>query len=175
MTPKKTPKKPAVKKAPAKRPRGRPSKYTPEIGRSICDRLSKGEPLTVICADSGMPSDGTVRAWMSRDAAFSEDIARARELGFDAIAWEAKNIADTPLMGEEQTQKDDGRIEIKRGDMLGHRKLQIETRLKLLAKWDPRRYGDKLALGGADDLPPLKTMDDAALDAKIRELMGKAG
>ena len=31
-------------------------------------------------------------------------------------------------------------------DMLGHRKLQIETRLKLLAKWDPKRYGKKLDL-----------------------------
>ena len=30
--------------------------------------------------------------------------------------------------------------------MLGHRKLQIETRLKLLAKWDPKRYGDKVDL-----------------------------
>jgi hypothetical protein len=28
--------------------------------------------------------------------------------------------------------------------MLGHRRLQIETRLKLLSKWDPKRYGDKI-------------------------------
>ncbi|HXD37446.1 MAG TPA: hypothetical protein VN624_12375, partial [Rhodanobacter sp.] len=31
-------------------------------------------------------------------------------------------------------------------DMLGHRKLRIDTRLKLLAKWDPKRYGDKQQL-----------------------------
>ena len=34
-------------------------------------------------------------------------------------------------------------IKIKREDMLGHRKLQIETRLKLLAKWNPKKWGDK--------------------------------
>ena len=28
-------------------------------------------------------------------------------------------------------------------DMVQHRKLRIETRLKLLACWDPRRYGPK--------------------------------
>jgi hypothetical protein len=34
-------------------------------------------------------------------------------------------------------------------------KLRIDTRLKLLSKWDPKRYGEKLALGQADDLAPL--------------------
>jgi len=33
-------------------------------------------------------------------------------------------------------------VTVKKVEMLGHRKLQIETRLKLLAKWDPKRYGD---------------------------------
>jgi len=36
--------------------------------------------------------------------------------------------------------------EVKQEDMLGHRKLQVETRLKLLACWDPRRYGAKVAV-----------------------------
>lgn len=33
-------------------------------------------------------------------------------------------------------------------DMLGHRRLQIESRLKLLAKWDPKRYGEKSEQSG---------------------------
>jgi hypothetical protein len=32
-------------------------------------------------------------------------------------------------------------------------KLIIETDLKLLAKWDPKRYGDRLDLGNADGQP----------------------
>ena len=59
--------------------------------------------------------------------------------------------------------------------MLGHRKLQVETRLKLLAKWDPKRYGEKLALGGADDLPPIKTMTDEQLAARVAALQRKVG
>lgn len=42
-----------------------------------------------------------------------------------------------------------------REDMLGHRKLQIETRLKLLAKWDPRRYGEKVEVNGTMTLEQL--------------------
>lgn len=81
--------------------------------------------------------------WRYRDEGFSGSIARAREEGFDMIAAECLEIADTPLMGVKTTVGKYG-IEETREDMLAHRKLQIETRLKLLAKWDPRRYGDKL-------------------------------
>lgn len=125
--------------------RGRPSKYTPELAAEICARLSKGEPLTRICDDDGMPHENSVRNWMDADAAFSVAIARAREDGFDRIAAECLEIANTPVEGVEVTTKGES-VEEKRGDMLGHRKLQIETRLKLLAKWDPKRYGERLAV-----------------------------
>jgi hypothetical protein len=84
-----------------------------------------------------------VWAWGKQRPAFAESIARAREEGFDVIAAECLSIANTPIEGVETTIDDKG-VSEKRGDMLGHRKLQIETRLKLLAKWDPKRYGEKL-------------------------------
>ena len=34
-------------------------------------------------------------------------------------------------------------------------------------------YGDKLALGGASDLPPIKGLGDDALQAKIAALQAK--
>lgn len=145
---------------PTKRPRGRQSLYTKELADAICARLSTGEPLAQICRDAGMPNVRTISLWKTAHEGFDSDFARARDEGYDALAAQCLAIADTPLEGVETTTKDDGRIEEKRGDMLGHRKLQIETRLKLLAKWDPRRYGDKLALGQADDLLPLVTVKD---------------
>jgi len=135
--------KPAKKQAAPKK-RGRPSKRTPEICAEICARLSRGEPLAVMCRDDHMPDPSTVWDWTEADANFSQDIARARERGFDAIAADCLTIANTPVEGVEVTTKASGDVEEKRGDMLGHRKLQIETRLKLLAKWDPKRYGDKI-------------------------------
>lgn len=144
--------------------RGRPSKFTPEVAEAICTRLSKGEPLTHICDDESMPAVRTVSDWKEAHPGFSAAFARAREEGFDAIAAECLKIANTPLEGVETTTKDDGRVEEKRGDMLGHRKLQIETRLKLLAKWDPKRYGEKVQVGGADDLPPVKTEGSVTLE-----------
>lgn len=122
---------------------GRHSTYTEDRAAEICLRLSEGEPLRQICRDEHMPAWTTVYNWINENPTFAERIARARELGFDAIAQEALEIADTPEQGEEVTVKADGSEETKRADMLGHRKLRIETRLKLLAKWDPKRYGER--------------------------------
>jgi hypothetical protein len=98
---------------------------------------------------------------MVRDEALSGAIARAREQGYDAIAEDLLAIADTPLMGETETSSANG-LTITRQDMLGHRKLQIETRLKLLAKWNPKKYGDRQILAGDKD-SPLEVKADLAV------------
>jgi len=131
---------------------GRPSKYTPELAAEICERLSDGEPLRQICRDDHMPAWTAIYAWAAQDKALSERIAQAREQGYDAIAEDLLAIADTPLMGEEETSSSNG-LTITRKDMLGHRKLQIETRLKLLAKWNPKKYGDRQILAGDAENP----------------------
>jgi len=131
---------------------GRPSKYTPELAAEICERLSDGEPLRQICRDEHMPAWTAVYAWAAADKELSERIAQARKQGYDAIAEDLLHIADTPLMGEEETSSNSG-LTITRKDMLGHRKLQIETRLKLLAKWDPSKYGDRQIIAGDKDNP----------------------
>ena len=128
---------------------GRPSIRTKEMTDSICERLSRGEPLAAICRDEGMPTDRTVREWAQNDPALSSDIAHAREAGEDWLAAECLAISDTPCLGviEKHEPDKDGNLvltERREEDMLGHRKLQIETRLKLLAKWNPKKYGERL-------------------------------
>lgn len=144
---------------------GRPTKRTPEVIQRIVDGLSAGTPLAVICRADDMPADRTVRDWIEADADLSADIARARELGFDQIAFDALTIADTPQIGEIVTEKPimvDGKPldgvsvrEVKSDDMLGHRRLQVETRLKLLAKWDPKRYGELVKHAGPNGDDPI--------------------
>lgn len=134
---------------------GRPSSYTPEIAGEIVERLSKGEPLTVICgSDPKFPCDDTVRAWAEKDEAVSRAIARAREAGADHIAWDALKIADN-------TDEDPA-----------SRRVRADVRLKLLAKWDPKRYGDRMTLAG-DKESPLMAVSDEQIDARLNELLAK--
>lgn len=140
---------------PARRGRGALSTFTQEKADDICEKVSQGIPLAQICRDIGMGLT-TWYDWMKARPELAEAFARAREAGYDMIAADALRIADTPVEGIETTMDEKGTTE-KRSDMLGHRKLQVETRLKLLAKWDPKRYGERLAVGGSDDLPPVRT------------------
>ena len=141
---------------------GRPSKYDPEIARIICEQLSEGIPLRQICRENdGFPAWRTVYDWMGRDEALSAAIARARDIGYDAIAEECLTIADTPLMGQKQVMTDDG-VSTTIEDMLGHRKLQIETRLKLLAKFHPTKYGEKVGLHGVEGAAPIRTEETSS-------------
>lgn len=139
---------------------GRPTTFDEQVASGILERLSGGTPLAEICRDEGMPHPSTFRRWCDtgehelNGVPLAIAYAQAREDGFDALAAEALQIANTPCEGEIVT--DDGeKVTTKREDMLGHRKLQVETRLKLLAKWDPKRYGDLVKLSGADGESPI--------------------
>lgn len=105
--------------------------------------ISLGKPLRAFCRLAGMPAWRTVYDWMAADKDLAARVARARDMGFEALAQEALEIADTPSPGITVTEDEKGRKTVTE-DRLGHRKLQIETRLKLLACWDPRRYGNKV-------------------------------
>ena len=154
-----------------RRPPGRISTYTQEIADAICTRLSTGEPLAQICRDDGMPGYRTVADWREARPEFAAAFARAREEGFDAIAESCLAIADETahdtIIGDAGPRANN--------EWISRSKLRIETRLKLLAKWDPKRYGEKLAIGGASDLPPLQTLSDTDLEARIAMLMSQAG
>lgn len=132
---------------------GRPSTFQQVVADEICARLSKGEPLAHICRDDHMPAVRTVSDWKVAHASFSADFACARDDGYDTIAAECLSIADE--ISKDTVYGDNG--ERPNTEWIARSKLRIETRLKLLAKWDPKRYGEKLAIGGAGDLPPLQT------------------
>jgi len=143
----------------AKAGRGRPSKRTPDVETRIVEGLSQGIPLTILCDGEGMPTDRAVRDWMERDAEFSSAIARAREAGHDRIAVDALTIAD--CVDEDPSS----------------RRVRVDTRLRLLAKWDPKRYGEMLKseITGANG-GPLQSVSrmtpeqSQALDAYLENL-----
>ncbi|NYT45129.1 hypothetical protein H0A64_09875 [Alcaligenaceae bacterium] len=87
-----------------------------------------------------MPSWRTVYAWIAKDVdGLAARIAQARELGHDAIAEQCLDIAD-----DEQHDWVNTRKGVLTNDVaIGRAKLQIHTRLQLLAKWNPKKYGEK--------------------------------
>lgn len=127
---------------------GRPSKYTPELAAEICERLSNGEPLRQICRDDHMPSWMAVYQWMDRSEELSIAIAHAREAGQDAMAERAyTEMYEEPerILSEGGSRIDSGYVQLV--------KARAEITLKMLAKWNPKRYGDRISLAGDADSP----------------------
>lgn len=118
--------------------RGRPSDFTQEIADAICARLSAGESLNRICKDEGYPSESTVRGWVVDDReGFSAKYTRARDIGLDVVADQVFDIAD-------------------HGTDAVRDRLRFDARRWYLSKLAPKRYGDKLAVGGDEDAGPIK-------------------
>lgn len=131
---------------------GRPSNYSQEIVSTICDRLANGESLRKICADDDMPAMSAVFKWLSLHKDFAEQYARAREVQADTLFDEILEIADN---GQNDTYTDDdGNVRTDQ-DVIARSRLRVDSRKWMAGKLRPKVYGDKLALGGADDLPPI--------------------
>ena len=153
-------------------PKGSGSKYTEELSDRICNLVANGVNLRVVCRMDGMPAWRTVYDWVVAHPDFAARLAHARDLGYDALAEEALDISNTPVVGLKKVfmsgaDKAKDSMTVTEDDMLGHRKLQIETRLKLLACWNPKKYGNKVAVGG-DEGNPIKI--EAEMQAQ--ELLG---
>jgi hypothetical protein len=116
-----------------------------EIITELCAWLSAGKTLRSFCRQDGYPSYASVYSWLDDSEEFSNHIARARLIGHDAIADECVAIAD------DEYSPSSCKGEYK--DFVSHQKLRIHTRLQLLSKWGPQKYGDKLQHSGDKENP----------------------
>lgn len=143
-------------------PAGRPSEFTQEVADAICAELAEGKSLRSVCKAEEMPCIRTVFTWMRTYPEFLQQYARAKEESADALADEILDIADDsardfvsgengPVFNSEHVQRS---------------RLRVDTRKWIASKLKPKKYGDKVAVGGADDLPAMRVVlanQDASL------------
>lgn len=159
------PKNTKKKAAPAKK--GRPSLYTPEVVSTILAKLAEGESLTSICAAEDMPSTVTVFNWLGDEDKkdFLHKYMRAREAQADFMAEEMLTISDDSTR---DTYLDAEGFERTNHEVVARSRLRVDTRKWLASKLAPKKYGDKLAVGGAEDLGPIKFKDMTDAERAVR-------
>jgi hypothetical protein len=143
-----------------------------EVVAAICARLALGEPMAVICRDMDIPVR-TVNDWRLLDPEIRAQFDEARDLGYDAIAHDCMSIADDG--SRDYKIAADGR-EVPDYDHIQRSKLRIETRLKLLARWDPRRYGERVQLDHRSPdgtMSPAPAMSKEELRDAVRDVVEK--
>lgn len=139
-------------------PPGRPCEFTQETADIICARLANGESLRSVCRDEQMPDCATVFAWMRRFPDFLKQYARAKEESADALVEEIMDIADDGTNDWMEQKDKEGAITSWRenGEAIQRSKLRVDTRKWIASKLKAKKYGDKLAVGGAEDLPAIQ-------------------
>ena len=132
---------------------GRPSKFTEKLAEEICRRLAEGEPFVKICRDDHMPNFSTIWRWEQAHPQFKAQVQMALEHGTHYLAHDCIRIAD-------DTEMD-----------VPNRKLMVDTRLRLIGKWNRKAYGDKLAVEQTRALEDATDEElKAALQRKFKEL-----
>lgn len=137
---------------------GRPSEFTAELGDAICARLADGESLRSVCRDESMPSKQTVFSWMRLHPAFLDQYARAKEESADALSDEMLDIADDGRNDWMKRNAEGDAGWVANGENVQRSRVRIDTRKWLASKLKPKKYGEKLAVGGSDDMPPIRNV-----------------
>jgi hypothetical protein len=141
----------------------RPSKYSIAIAADICGRLAGGESLAAICrADEKLPDIRTIYRWLAdeKNDGFRQLYAQAREDQADTLADEILAIADEkPVMPAPEGVA--GAPVALDSAAVAHQRLRIDARKWIASKLKPRKYGDKVELGGPDGGPIILKLSDA--------------
>ncbi len=156
-----------------------PAKKTPELIEAVLSRIAMGETLAALGRELGFHPTSW-GDWVRADEDLAIAYAQARDVGADVIAEDVLRIIDEApervVQLDEDGKKSTSRID---SAAVAWAKNRAEVRLKLLAKWSPKKYGDKqqVEVGNKDGetLKVESNSDNAALALQLAEALRVAG
>lgn len=143
---------------------GRPSEYSQDLADSLIEWMSNGKSLRSWCDQPGAPAASTIFRWLGDHPDFAHAYARAREAQADAIFDECLDIADDK--GEDWIMTANGPKFNK--EAAQRSRIRVETRLKVAARLNPRKYAERMDVNVQDD-----RLTDEQVDARLAALIAK--
>lgn len=134
--------------APARKPGGQ-SIFDMAIVEAICDRIAAGQVLEDILKDEGMPCRLTFWNWRQQRPEVMAAFLAAKEVQVERYVDETIAIAD-----EQASFPAD----------VARNKVRVTARQWYAEKLVPKAYGQKIGIGGAEGLPPVKHKLDVTLN-----------
>lgn len=119
---------------------GAPTTYSEELAELIIDTLWSGRTMAQLERDDPRIRRRTVSDWKRDNPEFGERYAEAMIGGAYALIDETRDIVDNT------------------SEPADSRKLRAWQRFEEAKRKAPQMFGDKLALGGAGDLPAINTV-----------------
>ena len=114
----------------------RPSEKSDTVVEHIIGELIDGKSLRQICDADDMPNRRTVMRWLEVDDDFATKYARARVLQADLMDDKINELIETVTPASAPADR-----------------VKLAALQWRAAKLEPKKYGDKLALGGDSNAP----------------------
>lgn len=111
--------------------------FDPEVVERVLNRVRSGTLLAKALREEDV-SSADWRRWLANNPVLVEMLAEAREEGYDVIAADSLDIVDG-LKPVEGVPSEAGRD-----------RARADHRLRLLARLDPKRYGERVQVADAD-------------------------
>lgn len=128
----------------APRKLGRPVEpVDPVKADAVIEWIESGKTLREFSRVPGNPSWRVVYDWITKCEVFGTRFAQARDLGYDQIAEETLALIDQipdRIQSDGSSRYDPAYV--------AWAKNRVEQRMKLLAVWSPKKYGNRLEIEG---------------------------
>jgi hypothetical protein len=141
---------------------GRPSKYNESVASEVLNLMQAGLSLRRICALPNMPPAFSVYHWQATHPDFSQRYARAQLDRAQFWAEEILDISDDGSNDWVEQQRNGRTVMVADHEHIQRSRLRVDTRKFLMAKLDPKRWGDKIQVGGDADNPLQISVRDLA-------------
>jgi len=138
-----------------------PAKKTQKLTEEVLSRIALGETLASLGRELDFHPSAW-RQWIGEDEALAVAYQRARDEGSDALAEQALALID----GE--PDRIDGKID---PGFVQWKRAQVDTRLKLLACWNPKKYGTKQTVDVGNKEGEAFKADSVALTQALAEAL----
>jgi hypothetical protein len=148
--------------------------YSPALATEICERVSAGELLILICDEERMPSARKAYCWLKENRDF--------QALYNASLQDRLAIFEDQIIAISDDVRNDFRTVIKKGqtkrvpdpEQIARAKLRVETRIKYLRAFKPQRWAEQSTLNvkSTDDDPA--NMTPESLEAEIAAIEQKS-
>jgi hypothetical protein len=129
------------------------TRYSPQLANAICEALVEGRSLLSICEEEGMPTPRNVHHWLKKHPEFREQYIDARRLQADMLFDETLDIADDARNDWMERNGGEDAGWVLNGENIQRSKLRIGQRKWMVARLNPKKYGDRVELVGDSESP----------------------
>lgn len=138
--------------------------YSDELFIQLIDKVAAGQSVSKICTGDAMPTRKSFFEWLKGNPERVQLYAYALDMRADVLAEDIIIIADERPSADSETGKMDSA-------WVQWQKNRIDARKWTASKLKPKKYGERLGIGGADDLPPVQV--DMSVDIALEQRLIK--